>query len=81
MKLITAIVLSAFTLLAATDVDAAERYVFVGDSLVDNQNSFAFTKRLNDAGVAVSVTPLTPLISRDDSPTALTGRIGWRRPS
>ena len=60
MKRITSIVLSTFMVLMAGAAGAAERYVFMGDSLVDNQNSFAFTKRLNDAGVAIAVTPLTP---------------------
>ncbi len=46
--------------LAANAAAGQERFVFMGDSLVDNQNSFIFTDRLNAAGVALSVTPLSP---------------------
>jgi hypothetical protein len=60
MKWITLIALSASILFSVGAANASERYVFMGDSLVDNQNSFAFTTRLNNAGIPVAITPLTP---------------------
>lgn len=60
MKWITLIALSASILFSVGAASASERYVFMGDSLVDNQNSFAFTTRLNNAGIPVAITPLTP---------------------
>jgi phospholipase/lecithinase/hemolysin/uncharacterized protein YhjY with autotransporter beta-barrel domain len=40
--------------------EASDRYVFLGDSLTDNQNSYLFTDRLNEAGLGLAVTPRSP---------------------
>lgn len=60
MKFTAALVLGFLVALSTTHQAAAEQFVFLGDSLVDNQNSFIFTNNLNNAGVPIPVTPLTP---------------------
>jgi len=60
MKFASPLALGLLVAFSTSHQTAAQQYVFMGDSLVDNQNSFIFTNNLNNAGLPVPVTPLTP---------------------